>query len=46
MVWFNRICIVTENEHFKPLVMALCEIGNCVVRNRTSGRLSFIYVQD
>jgi len=26
MVWFNRICIVTENEDFTPLVMALCEI--------------------
>jgi hypothetical protein len=26
MVWFNRICIVTENEYVTPLVVALCEI--------------------
>jgi hypothetical protein len=26
MARFNRICIVTENEDFTPLVMALCEI--------------------
>ena len=25
-MWFDRICIVTENEHFTSLVMALWEI--------------------
>jgi len=26
MVCFNRICIITENDNFTPLVMALCGI--------------------
>jgi len=26
MVWFKRICIVTENEDITPLAMALFEI--------------------